>query len=49
MKITLPSTDGKLTDYVLQGTPIEPTPMGKDASRVVFSAAHVVADPGDTE
>lgn len=45
MKIALPNADGNLTDYVLQGTPIAPTPMREDASRVVFSAAHVVADP----
>ena len=45
MKIKLPDSDGKLSDYQLQGTPIAPTPIAKDASRVVFSAAHVVSDP----
>ena len=45
MKIKLPDSNGKLSDYQLQGTPIAPTPIAKDASRVVFSAAHVVSDP----
>ena len=45
MKIKLPDTNGKLTDYALQGEPIGATPIAADASRVVFSAAHVVSDP----
>ncbi len=45
MKIALPGSDGSLTDYVMQGTPIEAEPLGPDAVRVVLSAAHVVADP----
>ena len=45
MKISLPDNDGALKDYVMQGTPIEPEPLGPDAVRVVLSAAHVVADP----
>lgn len=45
MQIKLPDTTGKLSDYTLTGTPIAPTPMRPDASRIVFSAAHVVADP----
>jgi hypothetical protein len=45
MKIALPDTNGRLTDYQLTGTPIEPAPMEPDATRVVYSAAHVVRDP----
>ena len=45
MKIKLPDAAGKLSDYALQGTPIAPTPLATDTSRVVFSAAHVVAHP----
>ncbi len=45
MKIALPGPDGSLTDYVMQGTPIRPEPLGPDPVRVVLSAAHVVADP----
>ena len=45
MKIALPDTSGQLADYHLTGTPITATPLGPDPARVVFSAAHVVADP----
>lgn len=45
MKIKLPDAHGNVTDYTLQGEPHVPTPVTQDASRVVFSAAHVVADP----
>ena len=45
MKIALPDTAGRLADYTLVGTPIAPKPLGADPARVVFSAAHVVADP----
>ncbi|MYA87777.1 MAG: dihydrodipicolinate synthase family protein [Boseongicola sp. SB0662_bin_57] len=45
MKIALPGSDGSLKDYAMQGTPIEAEPLGPDPVRVVFSAAHVVADP----
>ena len=45
MKISLPGRDGSLTDYVMQGTPIEADPLDPDPVRVVLSAAHVVADP----
>lgn len=45
MKIALPDASGKITDYALTGTPIPPTAMGANPARVVFSAAHVVADP----
>ncbi len=45
MKIALPDSSGHLSNYPLTGTPITPTPLGADPARIVFSAAHVVADP----
>lgn len=45
MKIALPDIDGALQDYALQGTPLQPAKLGADSARVVFAAAHVVADP----
>lgn len=45
MKIALPDPSGALSDYVVQGTPIAAAPIGPNPARVVFSAAHVVADP----
>lgn len=45
MKIALPDASGRLSDYVLTGAPISAAPLGPNPARVVFSAAHVVADP----
>jgi hypothetical protein len=45
MKLALPDVAGRLTDYSLIGAPIKAVPLGPDPARVVFSAAHVVADP----
>ncbi|MBK5569665.1 dihydrodipicolinate synthase family protein [Ensifer sp. SSB1] len=45
MKIALPDTDGRLSDYVLSGKPIAAARLGRNPARVVYSAAHVVADP----
>lgn len=45
MKIALPDRQGRLTDYHLTGTPVEPVPLPSDGARVVYSAAHVVRDP----
>ena len=45
MKIALPDTTGRRTDYLLTGTPIAVETLGKKPARVVYSAAHVVADP----
>ena len=45
MKITLPDATGKRSDYTLIGTPIAAGKLPRDAARVVYSAAHVVADP----
>ena len=45
MTLFLPDETGSLSEYRLQGTPITAAPLGPDPARVVFSAAHVVADP----
>ena len=45
MKIALPDTDGRFSDYVLTGRPIAAAPLGSNPVRTVYSAAHVVADP----
>jgi hypothetical protein len=45
MKIALPDTTGRMSDYHLTGTPIAAGRLGSDPARVVYSAAHVVADP----
>ncbi len=45
MRIALPDASGRLVDYTLTGTPLTPAPLGRDPARIVFSAAHVVADP----
>jgi dihydrodipicolinate synthase/N-acetylneuraminate lyase len=45
MKIALPDTNGRLFDYSLVGEPIAAGKLDRDVARVVYSAAHVVADP----
>ncbi len=45
MKIALPDTTGRMSDYTLTGTPITGAVLGRTPVRVVYSAAHVVADP----
>jgi hypothetical protein len=45
MKIALPDINGALRDYALGGTPLQPAKLGADPARVVFAAAHVVANP----
>jgi hypothetical protein len=45
MKIALPDEAGRVSDYSLTGTPIAAGRLGRNAARVVYSAAHVVADP----
>ncbi len=45
MKIALPDNQGRLVDYSLTGSPIAEQPLGTDAARTIFAAAHVVADP----
>lgn len=43
--ITLPNETGYLEPYSLIGEPLKPMPLSGSASRVIYSAAHVVADP----
>jgi hypothetical protein len=45
MKIALPDTEGRLAEYSLSGKAIAGAALGSDPARVVYSAAHVVADP----
>jgi hypothetical protein len=43
MDIDLPGPDGRVSSYRLRGSPVEGRPAAYD--RVVYAAAHVVADP----
>ena len=45
MNIKLPDASGALATYTLTGQPIASARLGPESARVVFSAAHVVADP----
>ncbi|MFB6634334.1 dihydrodipicolinate synthase family protein [Streptomyces sp. NPDC056362] len=45
MTVRLPSPDGSTRAYAPRTTPLALLPAGPPASRTVFSAAHVVADP----
>lgn len=45
MKISLPDHSGRMVEYTLAGTPIASAKLGANPARVVYSAAHVVADP----
>ena len=45
MKLSLPDATGVCSDYSLTGEPLPSVRLGADAARIVFSAAHVVADP----
>jgi hypothetical protein len=45
MKISLPDAQGRMSDYRLTGVPLPQGRLGPNAARVVYSAAHVVADP----
>ena len=45
MKTRLPDSSGRMHDYVLAGTPLEPVRLPSGSARTVFAAAHVVADP----
>jgi hypothetical protein len=45
VKIDLPCQNGKLASYSLTGRSIETAAFDRNFTRVVFSAAHVVADP----
>ena len=45
MHILLPDAEGKSINYALTGKPISPAKLGKSSTRVIYSAAHIVADP----
>lgn len=45
MKIALPDLHGQKADYVLSGEPIKAGKLSDHPARIVYSAAHVVADP----
>lgn len=45
MRIQLPDANGKLQNYALTGEPLAARPLEMNNTRVVFSAAHVVANP----
>jgi hypothetical protein len=45
MKIALPDTQGRLSDYRLTGEPLPEGKLPATAVRTVYSATHVVADP----
>ena len=45
MKISLPDHSGRMVEYTLAGMPIASAKLGANPARVVYSAAHVVADP----
>lgn len=45
MKIALPDETGRKVDYLLTGTPLPRMPLPSNPVRIVYSAAHVVADP----
>jgi hypothetical protein len=45
MDIQLPDENGRLSAYRLSGKPVETAAFSRDFNRVVFSAAHVVANP----
>ncbi|MCX7889123.1 MAG: dihydrodipicolinate synthase family protein [Rhodobacteraceae bacterium] len=45
LRIALPDTAGRMVEHVLTGTPVVPSRLPPDAARVVYAAAHVVADP----
>lgn len=45
MKIKLPDPTGRMVEYSLTGTPVPAGRLPANPARVVYSAAHVVADP----
>ncbi|MDA4844984.1 dihydrodipicolinate synthase family protein [Hoeflea poritis] len=45
MHIRLPDETGRLSDYSMSGNAVEGKPLGASACRIIYSAAHVVADP----
>lgn len=50
MKIQLPDAHGALSDYLPVGAPVQPSTLTPNSARVLYSAAHVVANPfGDND
>ncbi|MCP4317858.1 MAG: dihydrodipicolinate synthase family protein [Hyphomicrobiales bacterium] len=45
MHIRLPDESGRFSDYEMTGRAIETRPLESSACRIIYSAAHVVADP----
>ena len=45
MHIRLPDETGRLSDYSMSGNAVDGMPLGSGACRIIYSAAHVVADP----
>lgn len=45
MKLALPDSHGRKSDYVLTGSPIKAGTLSENPARIIYSAAHVVADP----
>ena len=45
MELLLPNNEGVLSTYQMVGQPLAEQPMPKNPSRIIYSAAHVVADP----
>ena len=45
MHIRLPDESGQLSDYAMSAGTIETVPLDAGANRIIYSAAHVVADP----
>lgn len=43
--IALPTADGRIEDYRLNGTPLTPRAPTRPLTRTAFAAAHVVSDP----
>lgn len=45
MKISLPDQTGRMVEYSMTGRPVQSAVLDATPARVVYSAAHVVADP----
>ncbi len=45
MKIALPDSSGAMAEYELAGSPLPETRLPDSPARIVYAAAHVVADP----
>jgi hypothetical protein len=45
MRLVLPDSHGRKSEYVLTGVPIKAGKLDVNPARIVYSAAHVVADP----